>query len=65
MRDGQRVQPADDLLQARERCRRDLERLPQPLRALEPAAAYPVQVSDALQRLAAEVDRRQAAAAAG
>jgi nicotinate phosphoribosyltransferase len=64
MRDGQRVQPAADLLQARERCRRDLERLPQPLRALEPAAAYPVQVSDALQRLAAEVDRRQAGAAA-
>lgn len=61
MRSGRRLQPADSLPQARERCRRELERLPPPLRALEPAEAYPVQVSDAVQRLAAEVDRRQAA----
>jgi nicotinate phosphoribosyltransferase len=64
MRNGQRLQPADRLPQARERCLRELERLPPPLRTLEPAAVYPVQVSDGLQRLAAEVDRRQEAAAA-
>jgi nicotinate phosphoribosyltransferase len=63
MRNGQRLQPADRLPQARERCLRELERLPPPLCALEPAAAYPVQVSDGLQRLAVEVDRRQTAAA--
>jgi nicotinate phosphoribosyltransferase len=63
MRNGLGVQGFGGLSQARERCRRDLERLPPPLRALDPAAAYPVQVSDGLQRLAAEVDRRQAAAA--
>jgi nicotinate phosphoribosyltransferase len=63
LRNGLRVQGFGGLSQARERCRRDLERLPPALRALEPAAAHPVQVSDGLQRLAAEVDRRQAAAA--
>jgi nicotinate phosphoribosyltransferase len=64
MRDGKRLGPADSLAQARGRCRRDLARLPPPLRALEQAAEYPVRVSDAVQRLAAEVDRKHAAAAA-
>src|SRR5205807_565702 len=38
------------------------KRLPEPLRRLEPDASYPVEVSDALRRLAAEVDGRMAQA---
>jgi len=33
--------------------------LPEPLRRLEPDASYPVKVSEALTRLAAEVDGRE------
>ena len=36
----------------------DLERLPSPLRALDPTAHYPVVIADALVRLAAKVDAR-------
>jgi hypothetical protein len=32
--------------------------LPEPLRRLEPHASYPMQVGEALKRLAAEVDAR-------
>jgi len=39
-----------------------LAQLPEPLRVLDPAPAYPVRVSDGLRQLALEVDRRQAAA---
>jgi nicotinate phosphoribosyltransferase len=48
------------LAEARARAARDLERLPEPLRRLEPGAPYPVQVTDALKQLASEVDLRLA-----
>jgi nicotinate phosphoribosyltransferase len=62
MQAGRRMPGADTLKQARERCRRELALLPEPLRALEPAPPYPVKVSEGLVRLAQEVDRRQAQA---
>jgi nicotinate phosphoribosyltransferase len=65
MRAGKRLPGLETLTQARERCRAELARLSQPLRALEPAPLYPVTVSDALEALAVEVDRGQGAAAAG
>jgi nicotinate phosphoribosyltransferase len=60
MREGRRLEPAQSLAQARERVARELERLPEPLRGLAHAKAYPVVVGDALKRLAADVDRRLA-----
>jgi nicotinate phosphoribosyltransferase len=60
MQGGKRLGPAPTLAQIRTRAARDLERLPEPLRRLEPDASYPVEVSDALRRLAAEVDGRMA-----
>lgn len=60
MKDGRRVAPSPTLTESRARAARDLERLPVPLRRLEPGAAYPVLVADALKRLAAAVDRRLA-----
>ena len=60
MHGGKRLKPAPTLAEVRARAARDLERLPEPLRRLEPAASYPVEVSDALRRLAVEVDGRMA-----
>jgi nicotinate phosphoribosyltransferase len=60
MQAGKRLKPAPTLAEVRARAARDLERLPEPLRRLEPAASYPVEVSDALRRLAVEVDGRMA-----
>ena len=62
MQGGRRVGPSPSLAECRARAARDLERLPEPLRRLQPGASYPVQVADALVRLAAEVDRRLAQA---
>jgi len=62
MRGGRRIAASATLQHARERCQRELELLPEPLRVLDPAPAYPVRVSDGLRQLALEVDRRQAAA---
>ena len=61
MRGGRRLEPQPSLDQCRTHAARELARLPAPLRALEPGAAYPVTVADALVRLAAELDRRQQA----
>jgi nicotinate phosphoribosyltransferase len=58
MRDGERTQPAETLDAIRARAKRDLERLPEPLRRLEAGTTYPVEVADELKTLAAEVDRR-------
>ena len=58
MRGGRRVGPSPTLADARARAACDLARLPEPLRRLEPQAWYPVEVADALVRLAAEVDSR-------
>jgi len=65
MRAGKRLPGLEGLGQARERCRAELARLPPPLRQLDPAPLYPVAVSEALQALAAEVDREQTGAAVG
>jgi nicotinate phosphoribosyltransferase len=61
MRNGRRVQPSPSLDAIRAHVKRELERLPEPLRRLEPNTTYAVEVADELQRLAAEVDRRMQA----
>jgi nicotinate phosphoribosyltransferase len=58
MKDGRRVAPKPSLVDIRARAAQELARLPQPLRDLEEGATYPVEVADALVRLAAEVDER-------
>ncbi|MEX0751808.1 MAG: nicotinate phosphoribosyltransferase [Xanthobacteraceae bacterium] len=60
MQGGRRIALSPTLAEIRARAARALERLPEPLRRLEPDASYPVQVADALKRLAAEVDSRLA-----
>ncbi len=61
MQDGKRVAPTPSLAESCAHATSNLARLPEPLRALEPKTTYPVDVSDALVRLTAEVDRRLAA----
>jgi nicotinate phosphoribosyltransferase len=56
MKDGRRIGPKPTLAEIRARAAHELARLPQPLHDLEQAAPYPVEVADALVRLAAEVD---------
>lgn len=57
MRAGRRLPSSATLAQARSRCAAQLARLPEALRALEPAASpYPVEISDTLRALAREVD---------
>jgi nicotinate phosphoribosyltransferase len=58
MKDGRRIGPKPSLAEIRARAAQELARLPQPLRDLEEGATYPVEVADALVRLAAEVDER-------
>ncbi len=58
MRHGKRIAPSPSLDQIRHHAKRELERLPLPLQRLEPGARYPVEVTDDLIELAAEVDRR-------
>jgi nicotinate phosphoribosyltransferase len=58
MQRGGRLGPAPALSEIRTHAHRELERLPEPLRRLEPKASYPVQVAAKLTSLAAEVDRR-------
>ena len=58
MKEGRRVRPKPTLAEIRARAAHELERLPQDLRELGPGATYPVEVADALVRLAAEVDDR-------
>jgi nicotinate phosphoribosyltransferase len=60
MTGGERITTSPTLAESRARAARDLERLPVSLRRLEPGAPYPVLVTDALERLAADVDRRLA-----
>jgi nicotinate phosphoribosyltransferase len=59
MRGGRRIGPLPSLEEARERCARELAALPEPLRGLDPAAAYPVEPTAALVALADDCDRRQ------
>ena len=58
MRNGRRLRPPPPLEEIRHKAKRDLERLPEPLRRLEPGTTYPVEVADELEELAAQVDRR-------
>jgi nicotinate phosphoribosyltransferase len=58
MREGRRVASPVTLVDCRARAARELSRLPQALRRLEPAMTYPVEVAPALEHLAGEVDRR-------
>jgi nicotinate phosphoribosyltransferase len=58
MQGGRRLRPAPSLDEIRRHARRELERLPDSLRALEPATTYPVEIAEELKELAAEVDRR-------
>jgi nicotinate phosphoribosyltransferase len=60
MRDGKRVGPRPTLAESRARAAKDLERLPESLRRLEPGVSYPVVVSETLEWLAGDVDRRVA-----
>jgi nicotinate phosphoribosyltransferase len=58
MRGGKRLAPAPTLAQIRERAARDLKRLPEPLRQLQPGTEYPVRVADSLVALAKEADAK-------
>jgi nicotinate phosphoribosyltransferase len=58
MKGGRRLAPSPSLAAVRERAARDLARLPDPLRRLEPGTSYPVQIGDRLLRLVDEVDIR-------
>jgi hypothetical protein len=54
------VSAAEPLVQARRRALEQLKRLPIALKRLERGPDYEVTVSDALKKLAQEVDARQA-----
>jgi nicotinate phosphoribosyltransferase len=58
MRNGRRLAPSPSLDEIRSRAKRELERLPENLRRLEPGARYPVAVGEDLIKLAEEVDSR-------
>jgi nicotinate phosphoribosyltransferase len=58
MQGGRRLRPSPSLDEIRRHAKRELERLPEPLRQIEPGAVYPVEIADELKKLAAEVDRR-------
>jgi nicotinate phosphoribosyltransferase len=58
MRGGKRIAPAPTLTQIRERAARELARLPEPLKRLEPGHGYAVTISNALKALAAETDAK-------
>jgi nicotinate phosphoribosyltransferase len=60
MQGGRRLAPSPTLSEVRARAARNLECLPEPLRKLEPGATCPVEVAEALLRLAREVDSRLA-----
>ncbi|MGZ5661229.1 MAG: nicotinate phosphoribosyltransferase [Usitatibacter sp.] len=59
MRGGQPIEPRVTLGEARARARRHLLRLPEALRSLAPATAYPVEVSASIRALSTEVDARE------
>lgn len=56
MRGGKRLGSAPTLAQIRERAARDLARLPEPVRQLQPGTDYPVKVADKLVALARDAD---------
>jgi nicotinate phosphoribosyltransferase len=58
MQNGRRLNPAEPLAEIRQRVQRELNRLPAQLCDLEHPGSLLLQVSDDLQRLALETDRR-------
>ena len=60
MRAGARLAPSPPLAEVRAHAAQTLARLPEPLRRLDPAFHYPVQIAPALRALAEAVDRRLA-----
>jgi nicotinate phosphoribosyltransferase len=58
MRGGEVLPPRLSLAEARDHARTQLGELPDPLRSMEPATAYPVRVAKGLRALAAEIDAR-------
>lgn len=58
MQGGRRLQRPETLDDIRRRSKRELERLPESLRRLEPNVTYPVKVANEVVRLAADVDGR-------
>jgi nicotinate phosphoribosyltransferase len=58
MQGGKRASPSPALDDIRRRVKRELARLPEPLRRLQADTTYPVEVDEELKTLAAEVDRR-------
>jgi len=58
MQSGRRLAPSQPLEAIRLRAKRQLERLPDPLRRLASTTNYPVEVAHEVRTLAAEVDRR-------
>jgi nicotinate phosphoribosyltransferase len=62
MRAGERLKPPEPLATIRERAARGLAQLPEALKAVDPAAAYRVEVAPALRALADAVDARMGGA---
>jgi nicotinate phosphoribosyltransferase len=60
MKAGRRLESAPTLAEIRKRAAQNLERLPEPLRRLDPGVSYPVGIAEPLHRLARETDRRLA-----
>jgi hypothetical protein len=58
MQGGRRLRAPETLDDIRRRTKRELERLPEPLRRLQANATYPVAIADELVALAAAVDER-------
>jgi nicotinate phosphoribosyltransferase len=58
MKGGKRLAAAESLAAIRERAARELGRLPDALRRLEPAQPYPVAIAEALEALGREASRR-------
>jgi nicotinate phosphoribosyltransferase len=58
MRNGKQLESRPALSEIRARAARDLARLPEPLSRLQPDAAYPVEITQSVRRLASEFDRR-------
>jgi nicotinate phosphoribosyltransferase len=60
MQDGRRIRATEPLNKLRDHALEQIKRLPKPLRVLAHGPEYPVAVSDAIRRLAQEVDAAQA-----
>jgi nicotinate phosphoribosyltransferase len=58
MQGGKRMAASPSLADIRARAARELARLPASLRRLEGAVPYPVEIGEALRRMASDVDRR-------